>query len=368
MSLHTTLNECFAEIDQHFHQVVLPLWYGPGWNKDLALPYEALDHHATVLPVSRYRAMACARQLYVFTQLIDHPSHPSARVRAEQLFRSLNKHFHDAEHGGWFYSIDAQGEPLDTRKDLYTHAFIIFACAHFFRVTGDSLAEAALNAALKVVGEQFACEHNLYHAELTRDWQDLGTGALQNPLMHLTEALLAVLEARSDTHTQEALVALAGAMLEHFVDQDSGLLMEKPLGSQGNWFEPGHQFEWMYLLATSALSQSPLHLNLIKGAAFAEQKGLSTGGSVLASLNQQGQVLDSTQRIWAQAEHLRALTLTANNAALVNALSGFKARFLHSTGWNEAINADGSLNRADLPSTTAYHLTTAYNALRDYLA
>ena len=368
MPLHTTLCDCFAEIEQHFHQVVLPLWYGPGWNSELALPYEALDHQGAVLPVTRYRAMACARQLYVFTQLIDHPTHPDARVRAEQLFRSLNKHFHDAEYGGWFYSIDAKGAPLDTRKDLYTHAFIIFACAHFFRVTGDQLAEATLNAALEVVGEHFADGHDLYHAELARDWQALGSGALQNPLMHLTEALLAVLDAREDEHTQQALLNLCQAMNDDFVEPTTGLLMEKPLGSEANWFEPGHQFEWLYLLATSFLNQSPLHLQLIKGAAFAEAHGLSEHGAVLAALDCDGHVQDATKRIWAQAEHLRALTLKADNHALLNALEGFKARFLHNTGWNEALNGDGALSRADLPSTTAYHLATAYSALRDYLS
>jgi hypothetical protein len=74
--------------------------------------------------------MACARQLYLFSSLIGVVD--NAEVRAAALFRSLQRHFHDAEHGGWFYSIDPQGKPLDQRKDLYTHAFILFACAHYW--------------------------------------------------------------------------------------------------------------------------------------------------------------------------------------------------------------------------------------------
>ena len=109
-------------MQQHFHKVIVPLWQGPGWNPQLALPYEALDAEHRPLPPQRYRAMACARQLYLFSQLIGDAAAPFAQERAAALFRSLQRHFHDAEHGGWFYSIDPEGAPLDRRKDLYTHA------------------------------------------------------------------------------------------------------------------------------------------------------------------------------------------------------------------------------------------------------
>ena len=35
------LTAIFADLQAHFLQVIVPLWQGPGWNADLALPYEA---------------------------------------------------------------------------------------------------------------------------------------------------------------------------------------------------------------------------------------------------------------------------------------------------------------------------------------
>jgi mannose/cellobiose epimerase-like protein (N-acyl-D-glucosamine 2-epimerase family) len=53
---------------QHFNDVVLLLWRGPGFNAALSLPYESLDTiSGQPWPVQRYRAMACARQLYVYS-------------------------------------------------------------------------------------------------------------------------------------------------------------------------------------------------------------------------------------------------------------------------------------------------------------
>ena len=175
----------------HFHDLIVPLWQGPGWNAELALPYEALDADHRPLPPQRYRAMACARQLYLFASLIGEPGAAFAEDRAAALFRSLQRHFHDAEHGGWFYSIDPAGQPLDKRKDLYTHAFIIFACAHYWAKVREPLVESVLNAALEVVAQRFASGDGLYEAVLERNWSSLKSGPLQNPLMHLAEGFLA---------------------------------------------------------------------------------------------------------------------------------------------------------------------------------
>ncbi len=351
-----------AEVQHHFDRCIVPLWQGPGWNPDMALPFEALDPAHQPLPVQRYRAMACARQLYLFSSRIEQPG---ASERAAALFRSLQRHFHDAEHGGWFYSIDADGKPLDRRKDLYTHAFIIFACAHYWAKSRDSLVESTLNAALSVVAERFATADGLYEASLDEDWADLGSGPLQNPLMHLAEAFLATLAVREDDAVREALVALSEAMQEQFIDPQHGVMLEKPRGAVDNWFEPGHQFEWFYLLETSPLLKgTALHQSLERAFGFAEEHGVKAG-AVLAMLDPDGGVRDATQRIWAQAEYLRALKLRADGAAKIPVqLEVLRRQFLHEDGWHECRDGQGVVSRSDMPSTTPYHLATCLEGLQ----
>ncbi|WP_426119736.1 AGE family epimerase/isomerase [Pseudomonas sp. DSP3-2-2] len=362
-------NTVFAALEEHFLRVIVPLWLGPGWNADLALPYEAVDAGHRPLPPQRYRAMACARQLFLFSSLIDHPSVPEAAGRAAALFRSLQSHFHDAEHGGWFYSIDPQGAPLDRRKDLYTHAFIIFACAHYWAKVREPLVESVFNAALTVVAERFADGTGLYEAMLGEDWSSLNTGPLQNPLMHLAEAFLATLSVREDAATIGALDDLVRGMQERFVDNAHGVMLEKPLGAVDNWYEPGHQFEWFFLLdSSSRLRGSPLHTSLTQAFAHAEAQGVDPQtGAVVAMLEVDGKVRDGTQRIWAQAEYLRALALRPDSeAALGRELRALQTRFLHASGWNECLDSAGQVSRSDMPSTTPYHLATCYIGLAEY--
>ncbi|MDH0746649.1 AGE family epimerase/isomerase [Pseudomonas sp. GD03842] len=365
------LSAMFARVQQHFTGVIVPLWQGPGWNPDLALPYEALDAQHRPLPPQRYRAMACARQLFLFSSLIDDPRFPDARTRAAALFRSLQHHFHDSEHGGWFYSIGPDGVPLDRRKDLYTHAFIIFACAHYWAKVREPLVESVLNAALHVVAERFADGDGLYESVLDEDWALLGAGPLQNPLMHLAEAFLATLEVREDTATLAALDALADSMQRRFIDADKGVMLERPLGSEDNWSEPGHQFEWFYLLESSdRLRGTALHRSLNTAFDHAEAQGVDpVTGAVVASLEVDGQVKDGTQRIWAQAEYLRALTLRPHSEPLLaRQLAALQQRFLHAGGWNECLDSQGRVSRSDMPSTTPYHLATCYIGLSEYFS
>ena len=363
------LSAVFTTVQQHFMDVIVPLWQGPGWNAEMALPYEALDAQHQPLPPQRYRAMACARQLFLFSSFIGAPQVADAQLRAAALFRSLQQHFHDAEHGGWFYSIDPQGAPLDRRKDLYTHAFIIFACAHYWAKVREPLVESVLNAALHVVAEQFADGDGLYESVLDEDWSSLGAGPLQNPLMHLAEAFLATLEVREDAQTLAALDALAEAMQRRFVDIEHGVMLEKPLDAVDNWSEPGHQFEWFYLLESSEhLRGTPLHRSLTTAFAHAEEQGVDqVTGAVVAMLEVDGSVKDGTQRIWAQAEYLRALTLRSDSEALLaRQLNALQQRFLHPAGWNECLDSQGQVSRSDMPSTTPYHLATCYIGLAEY--
>ncbi|MFK3798161.1 AGE family epimerase/isomerase [Pseudomonas sp. NPDC088444] len=369
LSAQSELSTAFARVQQHFMDVIVPLWQGPGWNADMALPYEALDAQHQPLPPQRYRAMACARQLFLFSSFIGDPQVPNAKARAAALFRSLQQHFHDAEHGGWFYSIDPEGAPLDRRKDLYTHAFIVFACAHYWAKVREPLVESVLNAALHVVAERFADGDGLYESVLAEDWSSLDAGPLQNPLMHLAEAFLAVLEVREDADTLDALDALAEGMQRRFVDAAKGVMLEQPLDAVDNWSEPGHQFEWFYLLESSEhLRGTPLHQSLTTAFAHAEAQGVDPiTGAVVASLDVEGAVKDGTQRIWAQAEYLRALTLRPDSQVLLaRQLEALERRFLHPGGWNECLDGQGQISRSDMPSTTPYHLATCYIGLAQY--
>lgn len=363
-----TLSERIASLIAHFDTAILPAWTGPGWRADLRLAHEALDGATSQpLPDRRFRAMACARQLYVFATA-GHLAH------ADTLFTSLQHYFGDGT-GGWIYSIDADGAPRDTTRDLYTHAFVVFACAHYHRAGGSAAALETLRRTVDVIEHRFGDGNGLYHAALSPNFAVNGGGVLQNPIMHLTEAYLAALDATGDPWFAGRLQALARAVHLTFVDPLNGCIAELPQGTAGNRIEPGHQFEWYSLVAMApqVFGDSPLRETLDKAFAFARTHGVADVDTlgVCAAIDGKGHQIDTTQRIWAQTEFARALglrgTIGGDAGALVQLeawIASFRIRFLHPLGWHEVLAADGSVLRAEMPSTTPYHLLTAYEALR----
>lgn len=373
--------------DRYYNDTLLPMWLGPGWNAQAGLCYEALvvDNGALVpASTARYRAMACARQLYTFaraTQLSQQHRDICAE-RAAALCHALDTRFRDTLQGGWVFSIDSAFAPQDTTKDLYTHAFVLFAAAHWLAVSGDPRAAALMQDAHEVIAQRFprAGEVPLPVAATDATFTQTQAGVAQNPVMHLTEAYLAAAALDELPAWAEAGVhTLAQGILARFIDARTGSISELPMdeASPDNRIEPGHQFEWFYLVRAHAdvFSRSEA------GRALAETLGRAVDAAcrlgvdadtqgVCLSVNLDGTMRDASQRIWSQTEYGRALALcTETRGAMVaRLLPAWSARFLHAHGWNEVIDATGQRLRADMPSSTPYHITTFYEAARSALS
>jgi len=362
---HSPLARHIRVLGDHFDSLILPMWMGPGFNQTLGLPYESLDAASgRPLPPVRYRAMACARQLYVFSNA----RAPGAREHAGRLFESLTRTFRNAEHGGWRFSVDAEGKPLDDTQDLYTHAFVVFACAAYFRSSRAAQARRLMLETAEHIEAHFRTGDELYASALGADWRRVVRGPAQNPMMHLTESYLAAAQIAEPALFAQRLRRLGQAVAAAFLHPPSQCIAEEAMGTADNRLEPGHQFEWMTLVHGAQDVYDGLELPdfLPRGVAWARRHGVDDG-SVRAALDMRGGVLDDTRRIWAQTEYLRMLAATGDLAALEPALVRFNRDFLHPGGWHECLDGQGQVTRGDMPSTSPYHLATCLEELQNVI-
>ena len=274
---NSALAEHINAFHEHFDSVILPMWMGRGFNDALGLPFESLDAATgEPLPAERYRAMACARQLYVYAGA---PG-AAAGAHADRLFASMCRVFRDEEHGGWRYSVDADGRPLDPTQDLYTHAFIVFACAAYFRRSRNAQARKLLLATAETIESRFKMSDGRYQAALSHDWGEALRGPAQNPMMHLTEAYLAAAQVAEPALFAARLRGLAQVMSQVFLSAPTQCIAELPQGTPGNRIEPGHQFEWLSLVREWITNEAggdltALSMLLDDQAAFAETAKLA---------------------------------------------------------------------------------------------
>lgn len=299
-----------------------------GWRGDCA----ALVNHALDYFVARYR-------------------------RPDGLFRTL---------------VAADGAPLDDRALLYDQAFALLA----FSLAG-SVGEGRARR------EAQALElHGLVLKHLKRAGPGFETGLpysepLQsNPHMHLFEAALAGCEVGSESSLWRTLAdEIAELALTRFIDTETGALREffdgnwqPAAGVPGRIVEPGHQFEWAWLLLRwGGEKNARARAAALKLIDIGEQHGVRNG-LALNSLLDDYSAHDAGARLWPQTERLKAAAIAARLTGedryfvMAEAAATGLLRYLDTpiAGlWYDRIDAHGQIVDEPAPASTFYHLVAA---------
>ncbi|HQR12035.1 MAG TPA: AGE family epimerase/isomerase [Casimicrobiaceae bacterium] len=183
----------------------------------------------------------------------------AARRGADFLLR----HFSDPVHGGLFRAVDVDGRVVSDSKHTYGHAFAIFALSHAYRVTRDERYRAAAMATWRAVQANLSDPGGGFRPEAPRDFSVGESGSrTQNPVMHLFEALLALYDATGDPDVLADARSIGDFVVDrlmHGLPDGGAYIAErydakwKPLPEDGGGnIELGHQFEWAFLLNSSA--------------------------------------------------------------------------------------------------------------------
>ena len=267
--------------------------------------------------------------------------------------------------------VNADGSVRDDRALLYDQAFGLLAfnvssvgdmCAH---CEGQSF--ELLNLVLNHMKRQGAGFESGVPASLPLQ---------SNPHMHLFEAALAGCEVSSENSVWKPLAdEIAELALTKFIDPVSGALREffdagwNPApGIEGRIVEPGHQFEWAWLLlrwggAKNARARTAALKLIDIGERHGVRNGLATN-SLLDDFSPH----DAGARLWPQTERLKAAAIAARLtgeakyfAMTVSAADGLM-RYLDTPIpglWHDRIDAEGRVADEPAPASSFYHLVAA---------
>lgn len=243
----------------------------------------------------------------------------AARSGAEFLL----ERFSDPLNGGFFHSVTAEGIPRALHKNAYDHAFALLALAELYRVGQQARhRDAALKAWADIEAGFFDAHGGLVN-DCGRDFEHFSGSRTQNPVMHMFEATLALLDATGDKAVQAGARRLGdfvaykllqgqadgGARIPEWYDETWKPL---PTHAAGGYIDLGHQFEWSHLLTTGA-AVSPVYAQVaerVLGYALATGYDDIDGGCGQRAFPDGGKV-DTGKGWWQQAECLHALLVAA---------------------------------------------------------
>ena len=245
-----------------------------------------------------------------------------------------------------------------------------------------ALAESqrVMGAQPELVSEAIQLRDALY-SHLKRPGQGFSSQAadavplLANPHMHLLEAALAWMQISEDCIWRSLADELVDLALTRLIDPQTGAIRERfaadwsQLGpSAGPVVEPGHLFEWAWLLLRWSNSSPP-------AASRAAERLIEIGetygvhaGVVITALHEDLTVSDGSARLWPQTERLKAAVSLAKRSpdspswsAAASAAAAL-SRFLTTRTpglWHDWRAADGHFPPARAPASSFYHIVCA---------
>jgi len=387
MSVASAASEQQAKLRRWFFEDALPFWWTIGTDRALGGFFEKIAEDLTPIDVPR-RARLVSRQIYVYS--IAHElgwNGPCAEIVNHGLEFLTGRMIRD--DGTVISSVQPDGSIVRGEFDSYDYAFVLFGLAAAARRLGDKQALSCL--AVKIRDRMIeGWSHPVVGFQESRP---PSIPLKANPHMHLLEAFLAWAELGLDgKHEWDRLAdSIVGLCLSRFVDPASGAVREyfdlewKVLADEHGQIvvEPGHQFEWAWLLLRWADLRGrpdvvPVALRLVE---IGEKHGVDpVRGIAINELLDDLTPRDARARLWPQTERIKAWYMMAKRAEnpadrgmaldkLAQAIAGLRLFFASRPAglWAETIREDGSHDSDPARASSLYHIACAIRTIDDMI-
>lgn len=377
MSVDDTFIDEYRQLKTWLLDAAFPLWWQRGADREAGGFHERLTVDAMPTGEAR-RARLHPRQMYAFAAARglgwNGPGDDAVR-HALAFFRA---HYFRSD-GLVRSAVDARGAALEEAAVLYDQAFALLGFAAAFEALRDASCRDAAAALLAEIRGAFAHTRG-FDETLTRS-----IPLLANSHMHLLEACLAWREL--DTGWDDVAAGIVELVFDRLLDERVDAITELFArdwtalpGDHGRVVEPGHQFEWAWLLIrwATSIQQPEIVRRALQIIDTAEQHVHTRRQVAMNSLVIHGKgliVRDANARLWPQTERIKANLLAArttgdtryvgNAARALRALRGYLD--VPTPGlWRDTLNVDGTFAIEPAPASSFYHLVCAAQECERY--
>jgi mannobiose 2-epimerase len=282
--------------------------------------YGRIDHQGIVDATAPKGLVLNARILYAFSAGYRQTKQAQYLQMAQRAFKYLCTYFYDKTFGGMFWAVDADGKPLDIKKQVYGIAFCIYALSEY-HIAFESKEALVLAKELYELLEAKAYDkvNGGYFEAFTQGWtllespklskKDQDSPKTMNTHLHVLEAYSNLYLIWPHQKVKESIVGLLNNFKHQFLSPNGHL----QLFFSNNWMlesdtiSYGHDIEasWLIWEAAKLVEEEQQLLTtkqMILSIAQAARKGLDTDGSLLNESNTELTVWNKERHWWQQAE------------------------------------------------------------------
>lgn len=374
---HKTSAELFAaqalasQVKKELTQNILPYWMQKMCREDEGF-YGRIDGNENLDQEAPVGNIMTARMLWTFASAYRVLGNEEYLVTAIKAKNFIINHFYDSEFGGTYWSLNPDGTPLDTKKQIYAIAFTIYGLAELNRATGDGQAlEYAIKLFNSIEEHSFDGLKDGYFEAFTREWnpiedmrlseKDANESKTMNTHLHVLEAYTCLYRVWNNSLLKERLRGLIEIFQKRILAEDGHL----KLFFDDDWkcsydiVSYGHDIEASWLIHEAALVLGDPEVlsrieTLVPSITDAAGEGFSPTEGMIYEKN--GEETDADRHWWVQAEtvvgYFNLWHHFDRQEGLENALMCWdyiKANLIDCENgeWFWSLKADGTVNRTD---------------------
>ena len=287
-----------------------------------------------------------ARILWTFSSAARIFGNDAYKAIAEHARNYIFEHFFDAEFGGTYWMLNADGSVADAKKQIYSQAFFIYALVEYYRLTNDEeCLERAKELFYLIEKNSFDKQKNGYFEAYSRDWQllddlrlsekDANEKKTMNTHLHILEAYSNLYRVWKDPVLEQQLQNLILLFTDKIINQDSfhlNLFFDEDWNSRSTLISYGHDIEASWLIDEAVLVLNKTDIirkvrPIVLKVADAAAEGLRPNGAIVNEKNTANGHVDTNCDWWPQAEamvgYYNAYQISGNSAYLNNVLKNW---------------------------------------------
>ncbi len=369
------LSEIKRKAGEELTRNILPFWIERMVDNKHGGFFGRMDGGNNIISDAPKGAILNARILWSFSSAYAELGDPVYLQMASRAREYILDHFFDNVNGGTWWSLSGAGDPLDTKKQIYSQAFFIYALSEFYLATGDELCKnKAIDLFRLIEKYSFDKELNGYFEAFDSNWgviedlrlsdKDANEKKTMNTHLHVLEAYTNLYRIWPDEYLGTQLRNLIQVFFERIVDKRSShlnLFFDETWQCKSTMVSYGHDIEssWLLYEAATVLNDSELQkqvavdsLKIVRAA----MEGLQEDGGLIYERDDTFDHIDEDRHWWVQAEtvvgFLNAFEITGDQNYLQITSKSFDFIMNNLVDrlngeWYWSIRPDGSVNTKD---------------------